>query len=403
MYIIDKAVGKINYEMKNTLQNYLNHKITLENKELNEKYYNFLISGKFSETEYEPNEEEIDIFRLSNNKRNEVLNKYKDKYKGLNLKIGIHIPRNVAGISLFNNWIEGLNYLGVESFNLGWTKDEVQKTLIEKKPSIIITSHHDEYLEKFDWTFIETYKNKNGCEVVFVVFDPHLYNRELRKEKFLDAKKKGINTYICFWLEGAKNYFKEYYEEGFNVLSIPFSANPLKYYYLPMEKKLDYIFLGTGKGQFDKSYRYIKYFRKIFCNKNFKGIINGPGWYKKQLILPSNLHSQIYSMGNIGLNLHITDSIKYYSELNERTYILAISGIFQLIDNPRALQYLFPNHDSIVSCNNSFEYYDKFQYYLVHQHERTKYIKNGIDCVYKKDTIFHRMDSLVNKLIKLKV
>lgn len=402
MYLSNKIKEKIEWEVKNRIQNYFNSKIPISNIELNEKYYTFLNANKFSELVYEPNEEEKQILDLSNNFRHKSLTKYKEKYKNLDFKIGIHIPPfSIAAQSLFGSWIEGLNYMGVKAFNLGWSKEEIKNSIKTNNPNIIISSHHDSYLSNFDWNFIDNYKKRNRCKIFLIVFDPHLYNRKTRTEKFKESKKIGVDTYICFWLEGAKNFFKEYYEEGFNILSIPFSANPLKHYYIPMKKEIDYVFLGTGKGQLDKTFRYMKYFLKVFSDKKYKGIINGPGWYNydKEFVLQSQFHKYVYALSKIGLNLHISDSMKYYSEVNERTYILGACGIFQLVDKPKALNYLFPK-DSIVSAENPKDYYEKFLYYLHNQKARTKYILDGISNVYLKDTIFQRMEKLIKNLLK---
>jgi spore maturation protein CgeB len=169
----------------------------------------------------------------------------------------------------------------------------------------------------------------------------------------------------------------------------------LIYSYIPhAEKPLDYVFLASSNS--DKRQRYWQYLRPIF--KNYRGVINGPGWGQDDLILGREYHRFLYAMAAIGLNLHIPVSLEKFSEINERAYILACCGLFQLTDRPQSLGRVFPS-DAIVCADSPAEYKDKFEHYLRHPDERLPFIQRSLDCIYTKHTIFHRMDMLIQKLM----
>ena len=106
-------------------------------------------------------------------------------------------------------------------------------------------------------------------------------------------------------------------------------------------------------------------------------MLNGPGWKKgDNYIIPQNLHSKFYSYSKIGLNLHIDLSLKYNSEINERTFILAACGVFQICDNPKSLNDFF-RKESIVSAKDSSEYIKFCKHFLVNEEERNSYRSNS--------------------------
>ena len=105
-------------------------------------------------------------------------------------------------------------------------------------------------------------------------------------------------------------------------------------------------------------------------------------------------------MAVIGINLHLPISLEQVSEVNERTYILACCGLFQLTDAPKSLYQVF-KPDAIVSADTPSEYQDKFEYYLRRPEARLPFILKSLEGVYAGHTIFHRMDQFVRKLLSL--
>jgi spore maturation protein CgeB len=98
----------------------------------------------------------------------------------------------------------------------------------------------------------------------------------------------------------------------------------------------------------------------------------------------------MYALGAIGINLHIPVSLDLCSEVNERTFILACCGMFQLCDAPKALRRFFPGI-AVPSAENPSEYADMFSYFLKDPEKRLPYQLASLTAVYEGNTIFHRM------------
>ena len=135
--------------------------------------------------------------------------------------------------------------------------------------------------------------------------------------------------------------------------------------------------------------------KKIF--KKYNGYIDGPGWHKINKFSNTESHKFLYSRSKIGINLHIDNSINYFSELNERTYILAASGIPQIVDNAKLLNLRFDSNSMFIA-NSPSEYFDLFEHMLTNNSKCMEVSKNAFYEVYNKHTIFHRITNLLNDL-----
>jgi len=322
------------------------------------------------------------------------LNKYKEKSY---LRMMIHLPSpkmSMGGASLFMNWIDALRFLGIETKELGWGCN-TSAAISAFRPSVLFTSDHSSYTDQFDWEFIQLYRKYNPLIIMQTASHQHDGNTR-NSTRLAKAKRRGVNFFVSFREpEYIQAYFQEWKGFGFEILSIPFSANPLIYYYISVQKKpLDYVFLASNN--YEKFGRYKDYLLPIF--RRYHGVINGPGWGQDELILSRDYHRFLYALANIGINLHIPISLERVSELNERTYILACCGLFQITDKPKILERVFMP-GSIVSADNPSDYLEKFSYYLRHEEERQPFIIKSMECVYNGHTIFHRMDSLIKKIL----
>jgi len=340
------------------------------------------------------------IYAASERLRRQAMAFFADRYKAqTGLRVMIHVPSpqsSMGGASLFCNWVDGLRFLGLETAGLPWGSDTT--TAIELfRPTVLFTSDHSTYTDQFDWDFIRRYRARAPLALVMTASHEHDRNTPnvVRLEQ---AQRRGVSFFVSFREpEYIQAWLGEWRERGFEVVSIPFAANPLIYFYVPTtEKPLDYVFLASSNPA--KLGRYRQYLLPIF--RRYRGVVNGPGWGQDQLILTRDYHRFLYAMAAIGINLHIPVSLEQFSEVNERTYILACCGLFQLTDAPKTLHRLF-KPDAIVSADTPSAYREAFDFYLHRPEARLPFILKGMECIYTGHTVFHRMDQFVQKLLSL--
>lgn len=341
------------------------------------------------------------IYLKSEQLRLKAMSSFKNRYKENDgLRVMLHVPSTRAspgGASIFRSWLDGLRFLGVRAIELHWDSD-TSNAIREFHPSVLFTSDHKTYTEQFDWDFIRRYRAHSPMAVILTSSHEHDGNSS-NLVRLKQARNRGVSLFVSFRDdEYIQNWLQEWWENGFKVISIPFSANPLIYSYVPTsEKPLDYVFLASSNLT-EKFERYKQYLLPIF--RRYRGVINGLGWGQDELILAREYHRFIYSMAKIGINLHIPTSIRLVSEINERTYILACCGLFQLTDKPKTLNQVFGTN-AIVSADNPRKYVEKFEYFINHPEERLPFILRSLESVYDSHTIFHRMDKFVKKLLTL--
>lgn len=341
------------------------------------------------------------VFLKSEQLRSKTISFFENRYKEkTGLRIMLHVPSiqsSAAGASIFRNWLDGLRFLGVQAYELPWGSDTTVaiKTF---RPTVLLTSDHPNYTQQFDWDFIQKYRSYSPLAIIMTASHEHDGNSP-NSFRLKQAQMRRISLFVSFRDdEYVQIWLKEWTESGFRVLSIPFSANPLIYYYVPNNNKpLDFVFLASSNLE-EKLQRYKRYLMAIF--HRYHGVINGPGWGQDELILTREYHRFLYAMAKIGINIHIPTSIELVSEINERSYIIACCGLFQLTDKPKTLYKVF-NVDAIVSADTPSEYLEKFEYFLHCPEERLPFVQKGLECIYEGHTVFHRMDKFVQELLLL--
>jgi len=103
--------------------------------------------------------------------------------------------------------------------------------------------------------------------------------------------------------------------------------------------------------------------------------------------------SFIYSMSKISLNHHHFQSI-YGTNL--RTFEIAGSRGFQLLDYKKEVNGLFEEGSEIITCKDMPDYNMKIDYYLSHEDERKEIAKNAQQRAYKEHTYSHRMRDILD-------
>lgn len=332
--------------------------------------------------------------------RSKVISEYENKYKlDTKDKILVHLPPfNVSpgGYSLFSNLIDSFNFIGIESKSLGWD-DDLEQSLESFKPTIFISSDNREYLDRINWDIIQSYKYKFGLNVGLTASIEAYGNTPLIPR--LQWAKNRIDFYYSFRPQEyikLRSDYNPYFEEGYEIFTIEFGANPLCYYPVnTIAKDIDFIFLGSNTR--DKHSRFYDYFPSIF--NNYSGVLIGQGWNKHESWADKNIHKYMYGRSKIGLNLHGSNQTGFPIELNERTYILAACGIPQLIDNVDLLKYRF-KEESLFIAENPKEYLEMFKWILDDPKESEKRALSALDEVYSKYTTFHRVEKFYKQIKK---
>lgn len=332
--------------------------------------------------------------------KDKLLLDYKDKYSDLEgLRVLVHIPpieMSAGGHSVFNNMVESLKYIGIPAVALPW-KHNLQVILDEFKPTIFLTSNNTVYLENINWIDIRKYKDSNKLLIGLSASPDDFANPHLDRLNWI--RSNSIDFFFGFrseeyFLERRENY-APILDSGYSIFSWEFGANVMAYY--PVNnpvKDLNYVFLASSNS--DKRERYLAWLTKLV--KKYPGFINGPGWFKINKNLPQKAHKHIYARAKIGINLHIDDSIKWPSELNERTYILAASGVPQLIDDAKLLDRRFDVKGFFVASSPE-EYFTLFEYALNNPEEARDRALIALKEVYDRHTTFHRAEKFVSYLL----
>lgn len=330
--------------------------------------------------------------------REQLKKSFYHKYYKTHLRILIHVPPaqlSPAGYSLFNNLLQGLAFLGIPVKALEWRQD-LHSILKSFKPNIFLSSDSKLFLDQIDWQVIQDYRRKE--ELLFgLTASIKEYGNTSLEERLKWAKEHHLDFYYSFrsaeYLRTRTSY-RPFFKHGYQILTVEFGANPLLYYPLPnISRDIPYIFLASNN--VDKWARYFEYLPKVI--NHYPGFIDGPGWRGITNWAAPPIHRFLYARAQVGLNLHIQDSIDWANELNERTYILAACGVPQLMDHPKLLSARFSNKCFFVA-DSSLEYQELFSYVRENKNIAQKRSLQALKEVYSKHTSFHRAESFHKQL-----
>lgn len=322
------------------------------------------------------------------------------KYKHLeNMRVLVHVPSSKdspGGFSVFNNFVQALNFIGIPVKSLEWNQP-IEMHLQDFKPTVFITSDDESYFAKINWDSVEQYRKLNGLKLGLFSSFMEEGNTPL-KEKLDWAQMHRVDFYCSFrtpeFLKDLEHY-DLFHKNVDQVYSIEFGANPLLYYPVPnIDRDMNYVFLASSNP--DKWKRYFEFFPKLLSA--VPGFIDGPGWSRISQWAPPQTHRYLYARAKVGINLHIADSIDWASELNERTYILAACGVPQLVDNAKLLTKRFTN-DCFFVADTAKEYEQLFHYILDNPIEAQKRAIKAQKEVFSKHTTFHRAEDFITHLI----
>jgi hypothetical protein len=332
---------------------------------------------------------------------NEKIAFYKNRYAQSELRILIQVPPiefSPGGFSIFSNIIENLNHMGVQTKALNFD-DEVEVLLQSFNPNILLSSDHSSYLERINWSVVNEYKKERNLKVGLTAALECYGNPPLSPR--LDwARANQIDFFYNFrakkYTDSRKEYNK-FREFEYSIINMEFGVNILKFFpKYSKEKPYDYLFFGSVNPE--KGQRYLNYFSAI--QKNYKGMIYGPGWSWADRVIPLNLQNNYYSLSKVGLNLHLPEQIEWPCELNERTYILGICKIPQLIDQPALLLDRYSDKSMFIGATPS-DYHEAFRYILANPEIAKEKAEHAYIETLDKHTSFHRLESFIKQLENL--
>lgn len=334
--------------------------------------------------------------------RESCLNEFKDKLKGRSsLSVLVHVPSgkdSPGGASVFNNLVHALNYIGVKASVLPWQHDNIREILDATRPSVLLTSDHESYLNRIDWSVVADHRERYGMKLGLTA-SLEEYGNSCLSDRLRWAENNGVDFFYSFrtqeYLQERKEY-RPFFESGYRIHSVEFGANVLAYYPVAgVNRDIDYVFLASSNP--DKWPRYFEYLGTILAKH--AGFLDGPGWSKLERWALQPSHRYLYARAKVGLNLHIQDSIDWPSELNERTYILAACGVPQLIDHPKLLASRF-RLDGMFVAENARQYEELFSYILENPQEAERRALIAMEDVYGKNTTFHRAEEFALSLMR---
>jgi len=300
---------------------------------------------------------------------------------------------------LFSNLLAGLEFVGVEAAALGWG-EPIAPALDEFKPTALLASDNAEYLERIDWNVVARYKNRNPLLIGLTASLEEYGNTPLGPRLAWGAKN-GVDFYYSFRAPeyiASRREYDAFADAGYEIVTVEFGANPLIYRPVAgLPRDIDYAFLGSSNA--DKWDRYIEYFGPVM--KQHVGFVDGPGWERaRDFKFRQERDRVIYARAKVGLNLHKDNQIRWASELNERTYMLAACGVPQVIDRPGLLGRRFSD-DAMFVGDSPEEYYQMVEFALNDKGEAKKRALKAQREVLESHTVFHRAANLVEHLMNL--
>lgn len=153
--------------------------------------------------------------------------------------------------------------------------------------------------------------------------------------------------------------------------------------------------------------------RRVFLSlldRDFK--IWGDGWninsHLKKVIqregsrITTEEMMKVFNASLININLHSSSYVEDVNPngdfLNPRTFELAASKSFQLVDRRKLLAELFAD-DEIATFTTVDELKEKVEYFLNHPEERQKYIEKGYNRVISDHSYENRMKEMINLVV----
>ncbi len=340
-------------------------------------------------------------YKLKRQVETEFRNKHSD-VSGIRILIQVPDPFvSPAGFSLYSNFAESFDFIGIPCQRLEWGADtrEVLETFL---PTVLLSTDASVFLDKIDWQAVGEYRKMRELHIGL---NARLEEEEMGNPPLLPrldwARSHGVDFYFSFRDEEythARKEYRPFFERGYRILSLPFGANPLHHYPIPnIKRDINYSFLSSA--HWTKGPTYSRLAKRVVSR--YPGFINGIGWkHAKGFLFSRDRDRYIYARSKIGFNFHIPEQIKWACEVNERTHHLAMCGLPQLIDTPKLLPKFYCA-DALFICETGDEFFDHFQKVLAHPVYGQQRALVAQKTAFERHTTFHRAEDFISQLQRL--
>lgn len=322
------------------------------------------------------------------------------------LRVLVHVPPaglSPGGYSLFSNLVRNLDFIGVAARALGWD-EPVAEALAAFRPTVLLTSDNDPYLERIDWQAVAAWRREAGPLLLGLTASGEADGNTPLPGRIRRARALGAGFHYGF---GCPEYYRD--DPGFAALraaggpivSLEFGADVLEYYPVPgVPRDLDHVFLGSVNRS--KWGRYRDWLGPVAASG--PGFIDGPGWpWAGRCLLcdaPRAAQRYVYARARTGLNLHLDVQAARTADLNERTYQLAACGVPQVVDLPGLLPLRLPL-DGLFTARSPQEYAQVFRRALADPEEAVRRALAAQAEVFARHTWTHRAEAFARRLLEL--
>lgn len=339
--------------------------------------------------------DEDPLLRLGQHLRASLLERYRDAFASLDLRVAIHVPDGGAGLYSFTSWVQSLKHMGVDARAIT-DRDRRSDAFKEWQPHILIASDRDSILSGFDWGYLRELRAEKGLVVLLMVYYEEGDDSGTRAR--LDTALRECTADMYYFVatpEFNHELFPDYFAAGFEVISIPWSANPLIHYAVSGADEVDYFFVGGNVRE--KALRALGYLAPIVGTR--RGIVLGAGFGPSVPKLDQVFSRYYYRICRVAPNFHEPLQMECPANVNERTLVIPACGGFELVDHPKALGHFFRPGEIAAVDGGPRDYYEQFRYYLRNPGLRRDLTARGMRRVYAEHTTFHRMEHLLNQVL----
>jgi len=310
-------------------------------------------------------------------------------------RILIQVPApafSPAGYSLFTNLAESLAFIGVPTRILAWN-DDTTLAFKEFSPTVLLSSDHESYLSRIDWTTVSKYKQKSKL-LVGLTASLEEYDSTPLKGRLQWARDHDVDFFYTFRDQDyvqSRTEYRPFFDAHYKMLYVPFGANILNYYPVAgFRRDIDFVLIATRKSE------HMSYMKDIV--RSHAGFIDGPGWRHVQNFRFNRERDRyIYARARVGLNVHLPEQIEWACEVNERTYQLAACGVPQLVDHPKLIDKIF-SRDALFVADTPAQYTQMFRAMIRDPEAAQQRALLAQSDIFSRHTTFHRAHTLIKNL-----